>query len=327
MQDCQLHSRSNNPAAGTLQRLRIIMQELKAGKADAFSNVMLTVRAMRPRQWLKNALIFVPMLTAHALDWRLWSACLLTFVAFCLCASSAYLLNDVLDVRHDRIHPRKKMRPIAAGLISRRNTLSCSFALGSTGLALAAAGGMPLLRVICIYFALTVLYSVYLKKVLLIDVAVLAGLYTIRMIGGATSTDIRLSFWLISFSFFLFLSLALLKRHNELVRLKSENISTVAGRGYVPADSMPVAIFGISCGVISALVLMLYYNSGDIAKLYPSPLPLFFIVPLFFIWIARLWLLSFRMQIDEDPLLHVSTDLASIAIILLCIGLAALAAM
>lgn len=302
------------------------MQELKTANADVSSDVMLIMRAMRPRQWLKNALIFVPVLTAHSLDWRLWSACIIAFVAFCLCASSAYLLNDVLDIRHDRVHPRKKMRPIAAGLISLRRALLCSFILGGTGLALACVGGMPLLRVICFYFALTVLYSVYLKKILLIDVAVLAGLYTIRMIGGATSTDIRLSFWLISFSFFLFLSLALLKRHNELMRLKSENASTVAGRGYVPADSMPVAIFGISCGVISALVLMLYYNSGDIAKLYPSPLPLFFIVPLFFIWIARLWLLSFRMQIDEDPLLHVSTDPASIAVIMLCIGLAALAA-
>jgi 4-hydroxybenzoate polyprenyltransferase len=201
-----------------------------------------------------------------------------------------------------------------------------SLVLGGVGLGLAATGNMQLLRVICIYFALTVLYSVFLKKILLIDVAVLAGLYTIRMIGGATATDIHLSFWLMSFSFFLFLSLALLKRHNELLRLQAENVSTVPGRGYVPADSMPVAIFGISCGVISALVLLLYYNSGDIAKLYPSPLPLFFVVPLFFIWIARLWVLSFRMQIDEDPLLHVSTDLASIAIIVLCIGLAGMAA-
>lgn len=303
------------------------MQDFKTATADFSSSVTLMMRAMRPRQWLKNALIFIPVLTAHSLDLRLWSACVIAFIAFCLCASSAYLLNDVLDIRHDRIHPKKKMRPIAAGLITRSSALLCALLLGATGLVLAAAEGGALLRVMCFYFFLTVLYSVYLKKTLLIDVAVLAGLYTVRMIGGAMATEIRLSFWLISFSFFLFLSLALLKRHNELMRLNSENVSTVAGRGYLPADRMPVAIFGISCGVISALVLMLYYNSADIAALYPSPLPLFFVVPMFFIWIARLWLLSFRMQIDEDPLLHVSTDPASIAIIIVCIALATLAAM
>ncbi|MEV4779647.1 UbiA family prenyltransferase [Burkholderia sp. LMU1-1-1.1] len=301
------------------------MQESTVKNTGAASGAMLMVRAMRPRQWLKNLLIFVPVLTAHSADLRSWRACVIAFVAFCLCASSAYLLNDVLDIRHDRLHPRKRMRPIAAGTISRASALCCSLLLGAAGVMVAAGGGISLLKVVCFYFILTVLYSFYLKKVLLIDVAMLAGLYTIRIIGGSAATEIQLSFWLLSYSFFLFLSLALLKRHNELVRLKEENLLTVPGRGYLPADSTPVAIFGISSGVISALVLMLYYNSGDVAKLYPSPLPLFFVVPLFFIWIARLWLLSFRMQIDEDPLLHVSTDPASITIILICIGLAGLA--
>ena len=301
------------------------MQETTVKNTSAVSGTMLMVRAMRPRQWLKNLLIFVPVLTAHSGELSSWRACAIAFVAFCLCASSAYLLNDVLDIRHDRLHPRKRMRPIAAGAISRLSALCCSALLGVVGVTVAAWGGISLLKVVCFYFVLTVLYSIYLKKMLLIDVAMLAGLYTIRIIGGAAATEIQLSFWLLSYSFFLFLSLALLKRHNELVRLKEENLLTVPGRGYVPADSMPVAIFGISSGCISALVLMLYYNSGDVSKLYPSSLPLFFVVPLFFIWIARLWLLSFRMQIDEDPLLHVSTDLASITIILICVGLAGLA--
>lgn len=190
--------------------------------ADTVSGTMLMVRAMRPRQWLKNALIFVPVLTAHSSDLHTWRACLIAFIAFCLCASSAYLLNDVLDVRHDRLHPRKKMRPIAAGAISRLSALCCSALLGGAGLLVAAAGGVPLLKVVCFYFVLTVLYSIYLKKILLIDVAMLAGLYTVRVIGGSAATDIHLSFWLLSYSFFLFLSLALLKRHNELVRLKKK---------------------------------------------------------------------------------------------------------
>lgn len=283
-------------------------------------------RAMRPRQWLKNTLVFIPLLAAHSHNIYLWGKCIVAFLSFCLCASSAYLLNDVLDIKHDRTHPRKKFRPIAAGLVSKKYAIFVSAILGGVGLYLASSSERDLLKIVGLYFVFTVLYSIKLKKILLIDVAVLGGLYTIRMIGGASATGIQISFWLLSFSFFLFLSLALLKRHNELLRLELENISHVPGRGYIPSDSVPVAIFGIACAVISALVLMLYYNSGDVAKLYPSPLPLFFIIPLFFIWIARLWLLSFRGKIDEDPLLHVSTDISSICIISVCVILAGLAA-
>ncbi|WP_348692733.1 UbiA family prenyltransferase [Duganella fentianensis] len=282
-------------------------------------------RAMRPRQWLKNTLVFIPLLAAHSHNIYLWGKCIVSFVSFCLCASSAYLLNDVLDIRHDRTHPRKKFRPIAAGLVSRKNAIFASMFLGGVGLFLASSSERELFKIVGLYFVLTVLYSMKLKKMLLIDVAVLGGLYTIRMIGGAAATGIHISFWLLSFSFFLFLSLALLKRHNELLRLESENLSNVPGRGYLSSDSIPVAIFGIACAVISTLVLMLYYNSGDVAKLYPSPMPLFFIIPFFFIWIARLWLLSFRGKIDEDPLLHVSKDVESILIIAICIILAGVA--
>jgi 4-hydroxybenzoate polyprenyltransferase len=285
------------------------------------------IRAMRPRQWLKNTLIFIPIVAAHSSAPALWGGAIIAFLSFCLCASSAYLLNDVLDVQHDRLHPRKKLRPIAAGLISRERALLCSAILGMLGFVIAGRGGLSLLQVVCFYFVLTVFYSIHLKKMLLIDVAVLAGLYTVRMVGGATATGIQLSFWLLSFSFFLFLSLALLKRHNELLRLNAEQESSVPGRGYIPSDSMPVAMFGIGSGLIAALLLLLYYNSGSVAKLYPTALPLLFIVPLFFIWLARLWLLSFRMQIEEDPLLHVSTDPASLVIIVICIGLGGLATM
>lgn len=303
------------------------MQKIIAANETAVRGLSLLLRAMRPRQWLKNALIFIPVVAAHSNAPALWGASIIAFLSFCLCASSAYLLNDVLDVQHDRLHPRKKSRPIAAGLISRQRALLCSVMLGVSGFVIAAQGGLALLQVVCFYFVLTVFYSIYLKKMLLIDVAVLAGLYTVRMVGGAMATGIQLSFWLLSFSFFLFLSLALLKRHNELVRLKSAKEFSVPGRGYIPADSLPVAMFGIGSGLIAALLLLLYYNSGSVAKLYPNALPLLFIVPLFFIWLARLWLLSFRMQIEEDPLLHVSTDPASLVIIAICIGLGGLAAM
>lgn len=280
---------------------------------------------MRPRQWLKNALIFIPLLAAHAMTWPALLPALLAFLAFCLCASSAYLLNDVLDVAHDRLHPSKRFRPIAAGLVSPARALLVSALLGGAGLGLAAYGGVALLDVVLLYFVSTVLYSVYLKKILLIDVAVLAGLYTVRLVGGGVASAIALSFWLLSFSFFLFLSLALLKRHNELLRLKDVPEGAVPGRGYLPRDCLPVAILGMSAGVISTLVLILYYNSVNMVRLYQSPALLVFIVPLFFIWLARLWVLSFRGAIDEDPVLHVSRDKASLAIIALCLALGAAA--
>ena len=277
------------------------------------------LRAMRPRQWLKNVLIFLPLVAAHSFAPSQIVRALIAFIAFCFCASSAYVFNDVLDIAHDREHPKKRWRPIAAGLISLRSALALSLVLALAGMGVAAWGGESLLQVAGLYFVLTVLYSLYLKKLLLIDVVVLSSLYTIRLIGGAAATGIQLSFWLLSFSFFLFLSLALLKRHNELLRLRRGPQAAVPGRGYLPQDSLPVGIFGVSAAVISTLVLMLYYNSAGVAKLYPSPLALLFVVPLFFIWIARLWVLSFREVIEEDPLLHVSTDVASLAIVALCI--------
>lgn len=283
------------------------------------------VRSMRPRQWLKNLLIFVPMAAGHQFSGPTWIAALTAFAAFCMCASSAYLLNDVLDAGHDRLHPSKRHRPVAAGLVSTGQASRCSALLGLSGLLAAALYNVALLQVVGAYFLLTIVYSMRLKKILLIDVTTLSILYGIRIVGGAAATGITLSFWLMSFSFFVFLSLALLKRHNELLRLASGSHQSVPGRGYIPNDKTPVAVFGICAAMLSAIILLLYYNSGSTAALYPSPLLLVGVVPLFFIWIARLWVLSFRGAIEEDPLLHVSTDPPSLVLIALCMSLALLA--
>lgn len=284
-----------------------------------------TVRSMRPRQWLKNLLIFVPLGAGHQFAAEYVLSSVVAFCVFCACASSAYLLNDVLDVTHDRLHPEKRHRPIPSGAVSRSQAVAMSSVLALLGLGVAFSKSSALLMAAGTYFLLTIAYSVWLKRILLIDVATLAILYSIRIVAGGAATNIPLSFWLMSFSFFLFLSLALLKRHNELLRLAQREESVVPGRGYIPKDSKPVAIFGIVSAMLSLIVLLLYYNSGATEVLYRRPMLLIGVVPLFFIWIARLWTLSFRGEVNEDPLLHVSTDIPSLLIFSLCGGLVALA--
>ena len=236
------------------------------------------VRSMRPRQWVKNLLVFVPMLAAHAIDastaWRAG----LAFVAFSLCASAAYLFNDALDAPQDRRHPTKSLRPIASG------HLPLPVALGASALLIAGAGALCVLleasfvATLAIYLLGTFAYSMRLKRLMIVDIVVLALLYSLRVLGGAAATDIPPSIWLMSFSFFAFLSLALLKRHSELTRLNASDDSVAHGRGYEAADAAVVGSMGVNSAFLSTLVLMLYLNSENVLKIYQRPLahlPLF----------------------------------------------------
>ena len=280
------------------------------------------LRALRPRQWLKNLLVFVPMLAGHALTPAAALQSLLAFVAFSLCASSAYLLNDVLDAHDDRQHPVKRHRPIAAGLLPPGFALSASVLLGAAALLLCLAFGAQLLLVTGIYFASTLAYSCFLKRLLMVDIVVLAILHTLRILGGSAATGIAASFWLLAFSFFIFLSLALLKRHSELSRLQRDGGAKSGRRGYTTADITPIGVMGINSALLSVLVFMLYFNSQNVVALYRSPSFLLGIVPLVVLWLGRLWLLSFRGQVDEDPILYVSRDPVSLAVMAACAALA-----
>lgn len=284
------------------------------------------LRAMRPRQWLKNLLVFVPMLAGHALTATALVESLFAFFAFSMCASSAYLLNDTLDAEHDRVHPVKRNRPIASGALGVPLALGVSAVLAICALALSAWVELRLLLVVSVYFVSTVLYSVWLKRLLMIDIVALALLYCIRIIGGSAITHIEPSFWLLTFSFFLFLSLALLKRHSELVDLHSNGEQASSGRGYTTADKAPVAMMGVNSGFMSVLIVILYFNSPNVLILYRHPMFLIGIVPLLVFWLGRLWTLSFRGQVNEDPLLYVSKDPVSIVIIVCCLALGGAAA-
>ena len=282
-------------------------------------------KALRPRQWLKNLLVFVPMLAGHALDPETFTAALVAFVAFSLCASSAYLLNDALDAQDDRVHPTKHTRPIASGALSLPLALAASPLLALAALALCAAHNVLLLGAVLVYFVSTVAYSVYLKRLLMVDIVALAILYSLRVIGGAAATGIPPSFWLLAFSFFVFLSLALLKRHSELINLHKRGKDKTRGRGYTTEDLLPVGIMGVNSAFVSVLVFMLYFNSDNVLELYRTPEWLAGILPLLVFWLGRLWVLSFRGQVNEDPVLYVSKDKTSLVVVACCLVLATLA--
>lgn len=285
------------------------------------------LKAMRPRQWLKNMLVFVPMLAGHQLDLWTLQASLVAFLAFSLCASSAYLLNDALDAQDDRVHPTKHKRPIASGALPLPLALAASPLLALAALGLCLWYSPLLLMVVMLYFASTVAYSIYLKRLLMVDIVTLAILYSLRVLGGSAATEIAPSFWLLSFSFFIFLSLALLKRHSELFNLHRDGKEKTRGRGYTTADKTPIGIMGVNTAFVSVLVFMLYFNSANVLDQYRTPAWLAGILPLLVFWLGRLWVLAFRGQVNEDPVLYVSKDKVSLIVIVLCLLLATLASL
>jgi 4-hydroxybenzoate polyprenyltransferase len=280
------------------------------------------VKAIRPRQWLKNLLVFVPMLAGHALNLTTLGQSAAAFVAFSLCASSAYLLNDALDAHDDRLHPVKRHRPIAAGSLPLSVAMLGSPLLALAALAWCASQDWLLAGMVLIYFVCTLSYSLLLKRLLMIDIVALAVLYTLRILGGSASTGIEPSFWLLAFSFFIFLSLALLKRYSELFNLHRQGKDKTSGRGYTTADKAPISIMGVNSAFLSVLIFMLYFNSQTVMTMYRHPYFLLGIVPLLVFWLGRLWTLAFRGQVNEDPVLYVSKDKVSLTVLALCLLLA-----
>ncbi|MEY4764517.1 MAG: hypothetical protein RI907_1190 [Pseudomonadota bacterium] len=275
--------------------------------------IKVVAKALRVHQWAKNALIFVPLLAAHRLsDGATWLNALIAFGAFSLCASSVYLLNDMLDLEADRQHHSKCNRPFAAG------RLSLLFGLGATPVLLALAGGLcavlpfKFFGVLVAYYIATLAYSFGLKKVVMIDVLALAGLYTIRIVAGAAATAIPLSFWLLMFAVFIFLSLAIVKRYAELFTMRQQGKLKAKGRGYQVEDISLLQSLGTSAGYLSMLVLALYLNSPDIALMYHYPKLVWGLVPIMLYWISRIWMETHRGHMHDDPLVYALKDRTSL---------------
>ena len=277
------------------------------------------LRALRFHQWAKNLLLLVPLLLSHQLsDLQLVLSALVGFFSFSLCASSVYLLNDLLDLEHDRQHLSKKNRPFAAG------DLSLTVGLFATPLLLIAAFLLSLLLpwqfslVLFGYYLLTLFYSFYLKAFAIIDVLLLACLYTIRLIAGAAAISTVPTFWLLAFSMFLFMSLAIVKRVAELDNLRNQNKQEARGRGYNEADLEPLTMLGSASGFMAVLVFALYINAEETRILYGTPEILWFICPLLLYLISRVWLLTNRGQLHEDPVVFFITDHSSQIVAVLC---------
>ncbi len=271
------------------------------------------LRAMRWHQWAKNLLLLVPIVTAHRVaDAGAWASAGIAFAAFCMLASATYLLNDLRDRDADRRHPSKRWRPIAAGELAAPAALALAAALlaASAILAMLLPAGFRL----CLlgYLAVTLAYTLLLKRLVLVDVVALAALYTVRIVAGAMAIAVPLSPWLLVFSLFVFTSLAFLKRHVELRRTAVPEGGPLAGRGYRAEDEATIRTAGIACGLLSSLVLALYAQSEQVEALYRTPEVLWLLVPFMVHWIARVWLRADRGEIDDDPVISVMADRANL---------------
>jgi 4-hydroxybenzoate polyprenyltransferase/phosphoserine phosphatase len=270
------------------------------------------VRALRPHQWLKNLLVFVPLLAAHKFaDVTLLVQASVAFVAFGLCASSVYLLNDLFDLPADRAHPRKRYRPFASGAASPKVGLLLVLALLLAAFGIAAALSAALLAVLAAYFVTTLAYSLWLKGKVIVDVLVLAALYTVRVLAGAAAVAIEPSFWLLAFSTFLFLSLAMVKRYAELLDLKSVGNSAAQGRGYQLMDLGTIQSQGVAAGYCAVVVLALYINSSDVPVHYTRPEVIWLLCPLLLYWISRMWQRAGLGAMHDDPIIFALNDRVS----------------
>jgi 4-hydroxybenzoate polyprenyltransferase/phosphoserine phosphatase len=266
------------------------------------------LRSLRPHQWVKNLLIFLPALAAQSLAPDNALPLVLAFVLFSAMASAVYLTNDMLDLHSDRAHPTKKNRPFASGVLPLHVGLLVSPVLGVGSL----VGSWFLLgpvftAVLAAYALITLTYSLWLKRVVLVDVFTLSGLYGIRLIAGAVAFEIPISPWLAAFSTFAFLSLALVKRFVEM----SDNNHTdgaLPGRGYLTTDAPLIALFGVVSGFVGGVVLALYVEDPDTIQAYDNPLVLWGAVPVWLFWITRVWFLAHRGSLKEDPVLFAVTD-------------------
>jgi 4-hydroxybenzoate polyprenyltransferase/phosphoserine phosphatase len=267
------------------------------------------MKALRLHQWVKNLLVFTPPLLAHSIMQRhVLYLSLLAFVAYGLCASSVYIINDLLDLDSDRRHPRKRNRAFASGTLSARRGLLYAGVLLGGAVAVAVNVGAAFCAVLAGYYVLTWAYSVRLKRAAIVDVMTLAALYTLRIIAGAAATGIAPSFWLLALSMFAFLSLGVVKRYAELYDAAEAGRLGGHGRGYTAADLQLLIILGIAAGFCSVVVMALYINSPDSQALYHHTRSLWLICPLMLYWMSRMWLLAARGQMHDDPVVFAVRD-------------------
>jgi len=270
------------------------------------------VRALRPHQWAKNLLILLPSLLAHHRASSVYGHAFLAFLCFCCTASATYLVNDLLDIEADRGNARKRSRPFASGDLAPTIGLITSAALLIVGIGVARTLPLDFLSWLVLYMLSTFAYSLYLKRIPLLDVLVLSGLYTVRILAGGAATNTPISHWLAGFAIFLFFSLAIVKRFAELEQIRLAGNQLKNGRGYLLTDVEQMRAFGTASAFAAVVVFANYISSQDVVKLYSHPRYLWLIVPFMILWTCRVWLLASRGELNEDPVAFALTDLASL---------------
>jgi len=285
------------------------------------------LKAIRLHQWAKNALLFVPLLLAHQWHLRTFGGAITAFFSFGMCASATYIVNDLLDLEADRRHPSKRRRPFAAGDLSAISGVAmvCLLMVGAVALALALphifhalpgssvlAHQYAFLEWLAFYTAVTLSYSLYLKRKLLLDVFVLSGLYTVRIMAGSAATGIPMSPWLAGFGVFFFLSLAFVKRFSELEGLRERGVSVSNGRGYFVSDLEQLRALGTGAMYAAVVVLSIYINNPETNFLYAHPVRLWLVVPVLLLWLSQVWMLASRGEMHDDPVVFAITDKRSL---------------
>jgi len=275
------------------------------------------LKLMRTYQWLKNMLIFLPILAAHQLDRDSIIAGLLGFFSFSLVASSVYVFNDLVDLGHDRSHPRKRFRPLAAGDLSIANALLLMPVLLLFGFGIGAVLGFSFVLVLALYLILTTLYSFTFKTIAVLDIVLLGALYSLRVFAGGVGSDIKLSFWLIAFSTLFFLALAAVKRQAELIDTLQRGADHLAGRGYKTSDLPIINMVGLVSGFAAVQVLALYVNSEKVQELYKTPEALWGVCCILLYWVIRIVFVTNRGLMTDDPILFTVKDKVSYACLIL----------
>ncbi|VAW65920.1 Integral membrane protein [hydrothermal vent metagenome] len=314
-------------ADNSLLRKAEKLTEIEKNIPKKFSTLNSVIKAMRLHQWVKNVLIFVPLFAAQL--WYQLDSILLTtlaFVMFGLTASSVYLLNDMLDLESDRRHPRKRNRPFASGKLSLATGVFLVILIPFITLPISYFISIEFFIILVLYLILTLAYSFVLKSYVLIDAIMLAALYTIRVIAGAGVIQVMPSFWLLAFSMFIFISLALVKRCSELYTLKEMNRLSTEGRDYEVSDIPVLQSMGLASGFTSVLVIALFINSPEVIVRYSHPQLLWLMCPALLYWISRVWLKTQRGEMHDDPIVFSIKDRGSqfVAFAMLIIVLAAI---
>lgn len=312
-----LSNAAETMVANPSSSLRSQMRKLGIEPTQVFeerSNMLRSfVNALRTHQWAKNLLIFLPPLLAHNRSLSTLANALLAFFSFCCAASATYMVNDLLDIEADRRSANKRRRPFASGDLAPAAGLIASILLMGIAFAIAPLLPIDFLFWLLFYAASTLCYSMYLKRVVLVDVLVLSGLYTLRLLAGGAATGTTISHWLAGFAIFLFFSLAIVKRFAELENVRLAGNQLKNGRGYLMSDIEQIRSFGTASAFAAVVVFANYISSQDVVKLYHHPRYLWLIVPLMILWLCRVWLLATRGELDEDPVAFALSDAASLA--------------